>query len=675
MKIFLLVLTVVFLAGILIIAVVARHRIQPAFQPSQEALSPEDLSRDLATLKKFKSEEEFKKYLAQSTSSFSYMLGGRGGGPVEALSESETSQAQKSSLPQGTGALAEIPSRYSETNIQVAGIDEPDIVKTDGKEIFFSTNKRLVSSLEQKDSRVGILPPPRQSGVVKNIKAFPVDDLGLDAEIAKGGELLLKDNTLVVIPEKYYTYGSSERKIFGYDVSNPSSPKEKWQAELKGKAQIEAVRLYGEKIYIVMSHTLDRNHPCPIEIMSVGGVTQSAKCMDIYHPATVIPVDVTYSVSVINSGDGKVEDTMSFVGSSSDSVMYMSEESLYVTYYYPGDFIKFAVDFFKENSDLVGEDVIQGLKRLGGYQIGANAKMTEYYDILDRHFASMDTDEETRIKNELGNRMDDYFGKYKRNLERTGIVKIGIQNLNLEASGTVTGKPLNQFSLDEYNDNLRVATTVGNNWWWFGFGDNRNRESANDVYVFDKNLRLIGEVTNLGLKEKVYSARFIEDKGYLVTFKQIDPFFVLDLSDPENPKKAGELKIPGYSSYLHPITKDKILGIGEEDNRVKVSLFDVSDPSNPREIAKYNLDEYYSEISQTHHAFLLDKKHQIFFLPGTKGGYIFSYAGDNLKLEKAVSEIAARRAIYINDYLYVAGDEQIVVLDEKNWERIGELAL
>lgn len=675
MKIILLALAVVFLVGILIVAIVARKKIHPGPQISQETASSENLSRDLATLKKFKSEEEFRKYLAQSASSFSYMLGGRGGGPVEALSEGNISQAPKSSLPQGTGAALEIPSRYSETNIQVAGIDEPDIVKTDGKEIFFSTSKGLVSPLEQKNSRAGILPLPRQSGVVKNIRAFPTDDLGLDAEIAKGGELLLKDNALVIIPEKYYTYGSSERKIFGYDVTNPSSPKEKWQAELKGKAQIEAVRLYGDKIYVVMSHTLDRNKPCPIDIMSVGGVIHSAKCMDIYHPAALVPIDVTYSVSVINSGDGKVEDAMSFVGSSSDSMVYMSENSLYVTYYYPGDFIKFAVEFFKENKDLVSEGIIQELERLGGYQIGGSAKMTEYYDILDRHFAGMDTDEETRIKNELGNRMDDYFNNKKRNLERTGIVKIEIKDLDLEASGTVAGKPLNQFSLDEYNGNLRVATTVGNNWWWFGFGDNRNRESANDIYVLDENLRLQGEITNLGLQERIYSARFIEDKGYLVTFKQIDPFFVLDLTDPENPKKAGELKIPGYSSYLHPVTKDKILGIGEENNQVKVSLFDVSDASNPREVAKYNLDEYYSEISQTHHAFLLDKKHQIFFLPGSQGGYIFSYAGDKLKLEKAVSEISARRAIYINDYLYVIGDDKLVVLDEKNWERAGELDL
>jgi len=668
------ILALVFLIGALIIAAVSRKKISSLVQPSGE-ISTENISRDLATLKKFKSEEEFKKYLSRSASTFSFTLGGRGGGPVEALSESDQAALPKSSMPQGTGALLEAPSRFSETNIQVAGIDEPDIVKTDGKEIYFSTNKRFDSVIKPKSDQVGIIPPPRERSIVKNIRAFPVDDLELDAEIAKGGELLLEGNILVVVPQKYYYYGSEERKIFGYDVSNPSAPKEKWSAELKGKAQIEAVRLYGDKIYAVMSHAVDRNRPCPIEIMSVGGVTHLAKCMDIYHPETLVPVDVTYSVNVIDAGSGKLEDTLSFVGSSSDSVVYMSEKSLYVTYYYPGDFIRFALDFFKENKDLVSEQVIRDFEGLESYQIGANAKTTEYYDILERHFAGMDSDEEMRIKNELSNRMDGYFEKHKRDLERTGIVKIGIRNLDLEASGTVTGKPLNQFSLDEYNDNLRVAMTVGSNWWWFGFGDGGARQSANDIYVLDEDLRLRGELTDLGLEERIYSARFIEDKGYVVTFKQVDPFYVLDLSDPMNPEKKGELKIPGYSSYLHPIAKNKILGIGEENNKVKVSLFDVSDPADPTELAKYNLDEYYSEVSQTHHAFLLDKKHQIFFLPGSKGGYIFSYAGDNLSLAKTISETAVKRAIYLSDYLYVIGEDKLIVLNEKDWERVGELEL
>ena len=201
-----------------------------------------------------------------------------------------------------------------------------------------------------------------------------------------------------------------------------------------------------------------------------------------------------------------------------------------------------------------------------------------------------------------------------------------------------------------------------------------SRDQENDVYVLNSKLGIIGSIKGLGLDERIYSARFVGDKGYLVTFRQIDPFFVLDLNDPTNPEVKGELKIPGYSSYLHPINENEILGMGKEDNKVKISLFDVSSPSNPKEASKYTLDEYWSDILNTHHAFLLDEKHEVFFMPGSKGGYIFSYK-NGLSLKKAVSGFQARRALFIDDYLYIIGNNKIVVLNENTWERAKELEL
>ena len=113
--------------------------------------------------------------------------------------------------------------------------------------------------------------------------------------------------------------------------------------------------------------------------------------------------------------------------------------------------------------------------------------------------------------------------------------------------------------------------------------------------------------------------------------------------------------------------------MGQEESQVKISLFDVTKPENPFEVAKYLLDEYWTEVSSTHHAFLLDDRHQVFFLPGGKGGYIFSYKDNLLNLTRAVSETNVRRAIYINDYLYIIGDDKIVVLNEADWEKVNEL--
>jgi inhibitor of cysteine peptidase len=288
--------------------------------------------------------------------------------------------------------------------------------------------------------------------------------------------------------------------------------------------------------------------------------------------------------------------------------------------------------------------------------------------IMEKYLASIDSDEELRISNELENKMGEYVKENARNLEQTGIVKIGIKDFDVAATGSVPGTPLNQFSLDEYQDNLRVATTISGGMWGSG-------ESANDVYVMNKNLDILGNVKDLGLTERIYSARFIEDKGYIVTFRQIDPFYVIDLRDPNNPKMAGELKIPGFSSYLHPINKDKILGVGEENGKVKISLFDVTDPSDPKEISKYALDEYYTEVEDNHHAFLMDDKHKVFFLPGGKGGYIFSYDNDELTLKMAVSDVSAQRAVYIDDYMYIVGADKISVIDENKWEKVKEFDL
>jgi uncharacterized secreted protein with C-terminal beta-propeller domain len=321
--------------------------------------------------------------------------------------------------------------------------------------------------------------------------------------------------------------------------------------------------------------------------------------------------------------------------------------------------------------DLFPTSVIEKIEKLKGYDISQQSKLTELIIILERYLATLSKDERKRIENELENRMADYLKERKRDLEKTGIVKIDLKDFKILATGEIPGRILNQFSLDEYKNYLRAATTIGERFWLFGFWP--RGESANDVYVLNKDLKIVGSIKDLGITERIYSARFIEDKGYLVTFREKDPFYVLDLSNPEKPELKGELKIPGYSSYLHPIEKDKILGIGKEGWKVKISLFDVSDPENPKEIDKYILDESWSDILKTHHAFLQDKKHQIFFLPASRGGYIFSYKNEKLELKRVVSDIFAKRAVYINDYLYIVGENKLVVLNELNWEKVNEI--
>jgi uncharacterized secreted protein with C-terminal beta-propeller domain len=327
-----------------------------------------------------------------------------------------------------------------------------------------------------------------------------------------------------------------------------------------------------------------------------------------------------------------------------------------------------------ENSELFADSMIVKVTKLNSYDISDSAKLLELQTIMDQYLASLDQDVKLKLENDLQNSVDKYLKEHKRELESTMINKINLNDFTLSATGSVPGTLLNSFSMDEFANNLRVATTTANNVWGLPINIS-NTESVNDVYVLDQKLNNVGNVLDMGAGERIYSVRFIGDQGYVVTFRETDPFYVLDLSSPTNPKKVGELKIPGYSSYLHPVSEDLILGIGKEDENVKLSLFDVSDPSKPTEIAKYNLKEYWSDILSTHHAFLMDDQHQVFFIPGSTGGYIFSYAQNKLELVKAVDSISAQRAIYINDNMYIIGQDKIVVLDEKTWERVKEFSL
>jgi uncharacterized secreted protein with C-terminal beta-propeller domain len=171
----------------------------------------------------------------------------------------------------------------------------------------------------------------------------------------------------------------------------------------------------------------------------------------------------------------------------------------------------------------------------------------------------------------------------------------------------VPGYLINQYAMSDFEGNLRVATTTGQPW-----GNGRER-SQSGVYVLaqrDNSLRQIGRVEGLGKGERIYAVRFLGPVGYVVTFRQTDPLYTVDLHDPTKPRVRGALKIPGYSAYLHPVGSDRLIGIGQDatsEGRVKgtqVSLFDVSDLSDPRRIATYSLTGAHSEAEFDPHAFL-----------------------------------------------------------------------
>ncbi len=193
---------------------------------------------------------------------------------------------------------------------------------------------------------------------------------------------------------------------------------------------------------------------------------------------------------------------------------------------------------------------------------------------------------------------------------RTRIHKFSLSRsgADYEASGSVPGYMLSQWSMSEYDGYLRVASTDSPQWW-----DGPDSESMVTVLeTTGDELRTVGSVDGLGRGERIYSVRFFADRGYVVTFRQVDPLYVIDLSDPEDPTVEGKLKIPGSSAYLHPIGDDYLLGVGQDadlDGRtigLQASLFDVSDATDPERTDRFTMKGAHSELEWDHHAFLHD---------------------------------------------------------------------
>jgi len=314
--------------------------------------------------------------------------------------------------------------------------------------------------------------------------------------------------------------------------------------------------------------------------------------------------------------------------------------------------------------------------------------------------------------------------------EKNGIVvtevhriRINENSIKWEASGQVPGYILNQFSMDENNGYFRIATTTG-------YLSRRTGQitSSNHIYVLDMALKIVGKLENIAPNEKTYSARFMGTRCYLVTFKKVDPLFVISLEDPANPGILGKLKIPGYSDYLHPYGENYLIGIGKETveaeegdfawyQGVKISLFDVSDVENPREIAKYEIGDRGTDspVLRDHKALLFDEERNLLAIPVLvaeidekkypegippnaygdyvwQGVYVFTINETGISLRERVthidnpddlaksgfyfkSEYSVKRTLYIENLLYTISDKKIKINELTTLQQVNEIEL
>lgn len=291
-------------------------------------------------------------------------------------------------------------------------------------------------------------------------------------------------------------------------------------------------------------------------------------------------------------------------------------------------------------------------------------------------------------------------------ISTTIVHRIQIENgeICIAADGEIPGTVLNQFSMDEYNAYFRVATTStitspGEEPFMLHL--------QNNIYVLDMDLTVVGKIEGLAKGETVHSARFMGSSCYLVTFRKVDPFFVIDLSEPTGPKVLGELKVTGYSDYMHMCDENHVIGVGKETvgadqgdfswyQGLKISLFDVTEISDPKELARYLIGDRgtNSPVLNDHKAFLFNEEKHLLVIPVLvakinernypngvpqyamgenvwQGAYVFtvSLAGREIKLKGTITHIEngdvsdytkhVKRALYIGDVLYTVSDSMV----------------
>ena len=519
---------------------------------------------------------------------------------------------------------------YSTTNVQEEGVDEADIVKTDGKYIYYLTNRKLTIT-DVNDSNNIIL----SSTIDFNTKTFYPQ------------EIFLKDDRVVVIgtagrekAEKkingYYSYESyTVAKV--YNIQDKSKPVEERTVEVEG--DYLSSRMIGDNIYLISNKYLYEN-----------------LCKS--HDITELNED-DFKPKYIDTAQGEEIRTIGF-----DSICYIPE--------------------FEDTSYL----------NITAFNVTNNepANIESYLGAGNQIYSSTANLYITKVKY-------NYNNNHQNHSVNTEVYKFNLKDAKctFEKTGTVPGSVLNQFSMDEKDGYFRIATTDSSTW--------SNEDDTNNLYVLNENLEIVGKIEGLAPGERIYSVRFMGNRAYMVTFVQTDPLFVIDLSEPTNPTVLGELKIPGYSKYLHPYDETHLIGIGEDTKLVnygygdvvttdgmKMSLFDVTDPNNPTEMYTVKIGEKgtYSEVLYNHKALLFSKEKNIIAFPIsiTENDYNVTFQGaivygltleDGFELKGKISNSASEldryysrnsidRIIYIKDTFYTLSNSLIKATDMNTME-------
>lgn len=494
--------------------------------------APPDTSVAGDELYTFQSENEIRNLINSMDSEPTFGKFRVGRSAPDELIEYETAPLEDSGADSTTGSnsvtrKSSDSAGHSETYLQVDDVDEADIVKTDGKYIYYVTENAEVVILSAKDGKTKKLATIGSSGIENYIS-----------------DIYVKGDKLITVGTIYRDDSDTpETGIVVYDISDRSKPEVLFDFTQTG--HILSSRMVGDYVYLVTNDSVNRKEryvPC----CGSGDDFRSIEVTDISCvPDPQRPSYIVFSAVDIASGEQGRSATKAVFGASDE--IYCNDHYLYAT----------AMEWPDEG--------------------------------------------------------DTYY---------TRIVRASLDGLNVKVDATtkVRGYVDSQFSMDEHDGYFRIATT-----------SERAGMDVNNLYVLDPKLKEAGKVTGFARNESIKAVRFIGDKAYVITYEAIDPLFIIDLTDPADPRIEGEVKIDGFSTLLIPVGNDRLLGIGhatgdngyggEYDSGLKLALFDISDPSQPKVIDSKEFKDMSSPAQNDHHALMINSEADYFGIPYEIWGY------------------------------------------------------
>lgn len=685
-------------------------------KPTEE--TPNSLLNNLekqSELHTFSSAQEMKDFFANHQNNQSSSVGA-----IRTDNAGVAEMAKDQAAPQATGLGG--GSGYSTTNVQVAGVDEADLVKTDGSYIYTVSDKNIAI-----------------------ISAVPADKAKLVSTISLSGrpqEIYLDQDKLVVFgyeedvllsPLSSIRPYSPSSFLSVYDISDKASPK--ILKSLKFEGSYNSSRLIDSRVYFITTNYSFY----PTDEVLLPAVYENGEKISgdqsndryIFPKVHYVETPAAYSatsVSVIDLAklDQALLSEVYFMPAG--QAIYASRGNLYLTYtkYISEYDLRMAVakELMFNRLPEKDKNLINQISGIDKAILSDDEKSAKINQIIESYIAHLSENDQKSIFEELNNEFQKRYDALYKQMETTVIHKIALNEgqLSYQGFGEVSGHLLNQFSMDEDKGYFRVATTRSQSWIMpfpifsakIAANTENTKDSYNNVFVLDENMKTVGTLENLAGGERIYSTRFIGDRAYVVTFKQTDPLFALDLSEPTNPKVLGQVKLPGFSSYLHPYNENVLIGIGKEAvdkgsqgvevGGLKVSLFDVSDPANPKEITNLNIGGKGSDASvlYDHKALLFSEDKQILSFPVNltkegsnnyqldfQGAIVLDIKADSLKLKGKIYQPTSterknsgfgdyesiQRILYIGDNFYSISSAAVQINKIDNLEKLNSIAL